>query len=264
MSQKNSLHQFSHESVEFIYEALKTSPKGLFADQAEELLDEYGYNEPVRKRKSTVFTQLLSRFFNPLVIVLLFIAGISMYLGSQMSALLVIVMAVMSVFLSFFQEHKAGAEAEKLSEMVKATATVYRDGRAREIKMREIVPGDIVDLFAGDMIPADLRLISCKDLFINQASLTGESFPVEKSSIALTMPVKSTSELSNIAFMGSSVVSGTGLGVVISTGGSAKDVVRGVVVPQMDALVYLGFLGLLGALLACPAGLRRLRGAKEN
>ncbi len=222
MPQKNSIYQFSRESVEYIYEALKTSPKGLFTDQAQALLEEYGYNEPVRKRKSTVFTQLLAKFFNPLVIVLLVIAGISMYFGNEMSALLVIVMAVMSVLLSFSQEYKAGAEAEKLSEMVKATATVYRDGRAREIKMREIVPGDIVDLFAGDMIPADLRLISCKDLFINQASLTGESFPIEKSATALTTTVKSAAELSNIAFMGSSVVSGTGLAVVISTGANTQ------------------------------------------
>jgi ATPase, P-type (transporting), HAD superfamily, subfamily IC len=89
-------------------------------------------------------------------------------------------MAIMSVFLSFIQEYRAGKEAEKLSEMVRATATVYRNGKPREVKIREIVPGDIVDLFAGDMIPADLRIISCKDLFINQASLTGESYPVEK------------------------------------------------------------------------------------
>jgi Mg2+-importing ATPase len=89
-------------------------------------------------------------------------------------------MAIISVFLSFFQEYRAGKEAEKLSEMVRATATVIRNGKSQEVKIREIVPGDIVDLFAGDMIPADLRIISCKDLFINQASLTGESFPAEK------------------------------------------------------------------------------------
>ena len=116
-------------------------------------------------------------------------------------------MAIMSVFISFVQEHRAGKEADKLSEMVRATATVYRNGRSREVKIREIVPGDIVDLFAGDMIPADLRIIFCKDLFINQASLTGESFPVEKNIDSF-----------NIAFMGSSVVSGTGLAVVVKTG----------------------------------------------
>jgi Mg2+-importing ATPase len=150
--------------------------------------------------------------------VLLIIAGFSLFFGEKISAVLVILMAAMSVFLSFIQEYRAGKEAEKLSEMVRATATVYRNGKAKEVKIREIVPGDIVDLFAGDMIPADLRIISCKDLFINQASLTGESFPIEKIAEPIHSKSKAISELTNIAFMGSSVVSGTGLGVVIKSG----------------------------------------------
>jgi Mg2+-importing ATPase len=106
--------------------------------------------------------------------------------------------------------------------MVRATATVYRNGKSREVKIRGIVPGDIVDLFAGDMIPADLRIISCKDLFINQASLTGESFPIEKIAEPLQNKNESIAELRNIAFMGSSVVSGTALGVVVKTGISTQ------------------------------------------
>ncbi len=105
------------------------------------------------------------------------IAVFSLYFGQTISAVLVILMALMSVFLSFFQEYRAGKEAEKLSEMVRATTTVYRNGKQKEIKIRELVPGDIVDLFAGDMIPADLRIISCKDLFINQATLDWRIFP---------------------------------------------------------------------------------------
>jgi len=131
-------------------------------------------------------------------------------------------MAMISVFLSFFQEYRAGKEAEKLSEMVHTTATVIRNGKSREVKIREIVPGDIVDLFAGDMIPADLRIFSCKDLFINQASLTGESFPAEKIGANIQPKGISPSELTNIAFMGTSVVSGTGLGLVIKTGHSTE------------------------------------------
>lgn len=131
-------------------------------------------------------------------------------------------MAIISVFLSFFQEYRAGKEAEKLSEMVRATATVIRNGKSQEVKIREIVPGDIVDLFAGDMIPADLRIISCKDLFINQASLTGESFPVEKVPGPIQMKGTSVVEVTNIAFMGTSVVSGTALGLVIRTGLSTQ------------------------------------------
>jgi hypothetical protein len=102
--------------------------------------------------------------------------------------------------------------------MVRATATVFRNGRPREVKIREIVPGDVVDLFAGDMVPADLRIVSCKDLFINQASLTGESFHVEKTAEPVNTQSRSPSDLTNIAFMGSSVISGTALGVVVKTG----------------------------------------------
>ncbi len=218
--QKPQVPDFDYVStpVEAIFEKLNTSAKGLSDEEAEKRLDEYGYNEPARKKKRTILFQILSKFVNPLVIVLLIIAGFSLFFGEKISALLVLLMAIMSVFLSFIQEYRAGKEAEKLSEMVRATATIYRNGKSKEVKIREIVPGDIVDLFAGDMIPADLRMISCKDLFINQASLTGESFPIEKIAEPIHPESKTVSALTNIAFMGSSVVSGTGLGVVVKTG----------------------------------------------
>ncbi len=208
--------------VEILFEKLKTSTKGLSEAEAKRRLAEYGFNEPARKKKRTIFVQIVSKFANPLVVVLLIIAGFSFFFGENIEALLVLLMAVMSVFISFVQEYRAGKEAEKLSEMVRATATVQRNGRAKEVKIKEIVPGDIVDLFAGDMIPADLRILSCKDLFINQASLTGESFPVEKIAGSIQSKTKSISELNNIAFMGSSVVSGTALGLVIKTGISTQ------------------------------------------
>jgi Mg2+-importing ATPase len=208
--------------VEFLFEKLKTSPKGLSEKETQNRLENYGYNEPAKKKKRTILTQILSKFINPLVVVLIIIAAFSMFFGEKISALLVSLMAVMSVFLSFIQEYRAGKEAEKLSEMVRATATVYRNAKSREVKIREIVPGDIVDLFAGDMIPADLRIISCKDLFINQASLTGESFPIEKVADPAQNKNGSITELHNIAFMGSSVVSGTALGVVVKTGISTQ------------------------------------------
>lgn len=204
--------------TELLFEKLKTSEKGFSEKEAQKRLEEYGLNEPARKKKRTILVQILSKFANPLVVVLLIIAAFSVFFGEKISALLVSLMAAMSVFLSFVQEYRAGREADKLSEMVRATATVYRNGKPKEIKMKGIVPGDVVDLFAGDMIPADLRIISCKDLFINQASLTGESFPIEKVADSIQAKNGSISELRNIAFMGSSVVSGTALGVVIKTG----------------------------------------------
>jgi Mg2+-importing ATPase len=205
-------------SREALLESLNSSLKGLSEEEAVKRLEEYGYNEPARRKKRTVIFQILLKFLNPLVVVLLIIAGFSLFFGEKISALLVILMALISVFLSFFQEYRAGREAERLSEMVRATATVIRNGKAREVKIREIVPGDVIDLFAGDMVPADLRIISCKDLFINQSSLTGESFPVEKTAEPITTKSLSPSVLTNIAFMGSSVISGTALGIVVKTG----------------------------------------------
>lgn len=204
--------------LEIVFEKLNTSTRGLSENEAKKRLQDYGFNEPARKKKRTILVQILSKFINPLVIVLLIIAIFSLFFGEKISAFLVSLMAAMSVMLSFVQEYRAGKEAEKLSEMVRATATIYRNGKSKEIKIKEIVPGDIVDLYAGDMIPADLRIISCKDLFINQASLTGESFPIEKFATSVKSKSDSLSELTNITFMGSSVVSGTALGVVVKTG----------------------------------------------
>ena len=212
---------FTASQGDAVLQKLNTSLKGLSEKEAENRLEEYGFNEPAKKKKRTIVFQIFSKFVNPLVLVLLVIAGFSLFFGEAIIALLVGLMAVLSVFLSFIQEYRAGKEAERLSEMVRATATVVRSGKAHEVKIRELVPGDIVDLYAGDMIPADLRIVSSKDLFINQASLTGEAFPIEKfpHPIDVKDVKKGTlSELSNIAFMGSSVVSGTALGVVIKTG----------------------------------------------
>jgi Mg2+-importing ATPase len=191
--------------------ALGGSWRGLTEDEARRRFEAYGPNEPARKAKRTMAFQLLSKFFNPLVIVLVIIAGWSAYFGERASACLIGLMAGISVFLSFIQEHRAGKEMERLSEMVRATATVRRNGRGREVLIRELVPGDVVDLFAGDMIPADLRVLSAKDLFINQSALTGESYPVEKSA-------EPKSDGAHLLYMGSSVVSGTALAVAVHTG----------------------------------------------
>ena len=194
-------------SKEILFEKFQTSLSGLSDSEAQQRLDAYGLNEAVKKQKRTVVFQFILKFFHPLVVLLVVIAAVTFWTGDAVSGSIIGVMAVMSVILGFYQEYRAGKEAERLSEMVRATATVCRNGKAKEIPIRQIVPGDIVDLFAGDMIPADLRIIQAKDLFINQAALTGESMPVEKTSV-----------IDSVAFMGSSVVSGTALGVVIRTG----------------------------------------------
>ena len=223
-TQKITIMDFDYtgSTAEMLFEHFKTSAKGLSQEEAEERLKQYGFNEPAKKKKRTIFVQIISKFLNPLVVMLLIISGFSLFFGEKISAAFVLAMAVISVFLSFIQEYRAGREAQRLSEMVRATATVFRDGAAKEIKIREIVPGDIVDLYAGDMIPADMRIISCKDLFISQASITGESFPIEKFSEPMTGPCASIADMRNIAFMGSSVVSGTAIGLVVKTGISTQ------------------------------------------
>jgi len=196
----------------------ETSLRGLTREEAEQRLAQYGFNEPARKKKRNLSKQILSKLLDPLVVVLILIGFFSLIFGEKIESALVLVMILLSVSLSFIQEYRSEKEAKKLTELVRATATVFRDGKPAEIKMGELVPGDIVDLYAGDMIPADLRILSCKDLFVNQASLTGESFPVEKTAASPQAAGTGAIQQSNIAFMGSSVVSGTAIGLVIKTG----------------------------------------------
>jgi Mg2+-importing ATPase len=210
-------------SKEVLFIRYGTSEKGLSEAMAERRLRDYGPNEVASRKKTSIAIQILSRFANPLVVVLLTVAFFSYTLGDKTEATYVstgfiIMMALISVFLSFFQEYRAGKEAEKLKEMVHTKASVYRSGKPREIDIKEIVPGDIVEVSAGDMIPADIRLIASKNLFVNQSALTGESFPVEKTCKGIRLRTTSLTEQTNIAYMGSTVVTGTGLGVVIRTG----------------------------------------------
>ncbi len=218
-TQRNSQPDFDYvgSSTEKLLEKFSTSLKGLTESEVQGRLKQFGFNEPAPKKKKAVFLQLFSRFLNPLVIVLLVIAGLSLFLGEKISAILVLSMAVLSVLISFIQEYHAGKEVEKLNAMVRSTTSVSRQGKVKEIPIREVVPGDIFNLFAGDMIPADIRIIQAKDLFINQSNLTGESLPVEKAGEPQSKNVFFAQSM-NIAFMGSSVVSGTGLGLVIKTG----------------------------------------------
>ena len=129
-----------------------------------------------------------------------------------------LIMVVLGVSLRFFQEARADAAAAKLKAMIHVTATVIRNGAEREIPLAELVSGDAIKLAAGDMIPADLRLLDCRDLFLTQASLTGEAFPVENLDAPDRVIGKTTLELRNICFLGTSVESGSASAVVVETG----------------------------------------------
>lgn len=155
---------------------------------------------------------------NPLVILLATLSALSFATGDVRAGSVMAAMVALSLGLRFFQEARATAAAEKLKAMIHVTATVLRQSATREIPLRDLVPGDMVQLAAGDMIPGDIRIVSSKDLFVSQGSLTGESLPVEKLHEVETRAVSSPIELTNTCFMGTSVQSGTATAVIVATG----------------------------------------------
>jgi P-type Mg2+ transporter len=197
---------------------LRTSLGGLTQTEAEERARTTGPNEVAQERKQGWPVRVLKIIRNPLVILLTILSAVSFLTGDARAGSVIAGMVALSVGLRFWQEARADAAAEKLKAMIHVTATVVRDGAAREIPLRDLVPGDITKLAAGDMIPGDVRLLSAKDLFVSQGSLTGESFPVEKFPDPETKAESSPTELKNICFMGTSVESGTATAAVVTTG----------------------------------------------
>ena len=201
-----------------VLQKLGTAPTGLVEDEAERRLEQYGYNivAPAEHHSKTML--LVHAILNPLVILLAVLAAVSFLTDDPGSGTVMVIMIVLGVSLRFWQESKADDAAAALKAMISVTATVVRDGTPREVPLSQLVPGDVVKLAAGDMIPADLRLLSCKDLFLIQASLTGESFPVEKFDATEPADNRSPLERKNICFLGTSVESGTAMGVIAATG----------------------------------------------
>ncbi len=193
-----------------------TREKGLAEEEVEEKRRSFGTNE-VSTKQTGALLRTYHRFANPLVVQLLIIAGVSFIMGDLRSTIVVGGMVLISVGLSSLQEERSGRAVEKLQAMVRTTVNVMRNGKESEIPLAEIVPGDVVVLDAGTLVPADLRLVATKDFFVSQSALTGESMPVEKSAGA-AVGVKAALELPNACFQGSNVLSGTARGVVINTG----------------------------------------------
>ena len=210
-----------------VFAALSTSQEGLADEQVEQLRELHGDNNVTHGKKESLFKRLCNAFINPFTAILFVLAIVSACTEIIWAApgekdattvIIITVMVLVSGILRFVQETRSGNAAAKLSAMIHTTAAVTRKHHGtQEIPMDEIVVGDIVTLSAGDMIPADLRIVTAKDLFISQSALTGESEPVEK----LPQKQKITgaiTEASNLAFMGSNVISGSATGVVIATG----------------------------------------------
>jgi Mg2+-importing ATPase len=208
----------ARKAGEELLRELRTSLVGLTQAEAEERRRVTGPNEVAQERKEGWPIRALKIIRNPLVILLTILSAVSFLTGDGRAGSVMVGMVALSVGLRFWQEARADTAAEKLKAMIHVTATVVRDGVAREIPLRDLVSGDIIQLAAGDMIPGDVRLLSAKDLFVSQGSLTGESFPVEKFPDPQVKEESSPTELKNICFMGTSVESGTAAAAVVVTG----------------------------------------------
>jgi len=206
------------EPIQRVMERLHASPTGLTTEDARRRLAEVGPNEPTRHRRGAVLRDLLYFLANPLVVILLIASIVSAVLGEPVNASIIALMVVLSVLLNFVQTYRSQRAAERLRETVAPTASVLRDGRWIELPRRDLVPGDVIRLAAGDRVPADGRLIETRDLHIQQAALTGESLPVEK--VAMDFPTSgpAVGDGRNTVFLGTSVVSGTAIGLVVATG----------------------------------------------
>lgn len=201
-----------------VYSRLQTSSCGLTVDEAAARLEKHGPNVVASDGRKSLWLLLWHAFINPLVLLLAALSTISVITGDLRSAIVMSLMIALGVSIKLIQEAKADNAAAKLKAMISVTAAVVRDGRVRELPVSQLVVGDVVKLAAGDMIPADVRIVSAKDLFVIQGSLTGESFPVEKFAVDKGLPAKSPFELDNIAFLGTSIESGSALAVISATG----------------------------------------------
>ena len=226
---KERLMDASRTNIEQLYLKMDTSEKGLDENKIEMLRDQFGLNEISHEKKDSVGKKLFEAFINPFTIVLFVLGIISLFTDVILvpkdqryysSVVIICIMVTISGVLRFVQELRSSKAAEELKAMVHTTVDVERNGR-KEISLQELVPGDIIYLAAGDMIPADVRIIRAKDLFVGQSALTGESEPVEKFGGELSYEEAKDNnplELNNLAFMGTNVISGSALALVITTG----------------------------------------------
>lgn len=232
--QNHRIQYAAANPVQEVLKSLHTTLRGLDEENISVNRTKYGTNKVTREKQKSLAKRLAEAFINPFTAILFFLAVVSIMtdmvlpyfslLGSTpedfdpLTVVIILTMVIISGTLRFVQESRSGNAAEKLLSMITTTCTVTRRGREKdEISMDDLVVGDIVHLSAGDMIPADVRILEAKDLFISQASLTGESEPVEKTA-NVSVQKESVTEYTNIAFMGSNVISGSAAAVVICTG----------------------------------------------
>lgn len=229
---RKRLQEISNKNIEDVFKDLDSSKEGLDTLEAGKRLEEFGLNEVVYEKRKPWYMYLLRSFADPFILILLFIVFISYFTDiafahpddkSYITILIISILIAISVILRFTQEYKSQVTADNLKELVPTTTAIKRKGKEpEEINMIKVVPGDVIYLAAGDLIPADMRIISSTDLFISQSSLTGESEPLEKFTYNKNPNEnENVSDLDNIALMGTIVVSGSARGVVIETGNNS-------------------------------------------
>ncbi|TGL45658.1 magnesium-translocating P-type ATPase [Leptospira perdikensis] len=191
---------------------------GLNADEVTSKLKQFGENVFVDRKTKPIWQKLLARFRNPLILLLLFASAVSAFMGEFSNFIIIAILVFFSILLDFIQEHKAGKAADSLRHSVSVHTTVVRGGRPTDIPVSKIVPGDLVLLSAGDLVPADGRVLEAKDFFVKQALLTGETYPVEKHPGELGPISNDITDASNAVFMGTSVISGSAKILIVNTG----------------------------------------------
>jgi P-type Mg2+ transporter len=204
-------------SVEAIFQRLGSSPSGLASSEARARLARFGANRLKTKTRTAAFVLFLGQFKSPIVLILIGAATLSIFLQQPSDAAIILGIVLMSGLLGFWQEYGAANAVEKLRAVIETKARALRDGVECLVSLEEIVPGDVVLLSAGAIIPGDCRLLEARDLFINEATLTGETYPVEKAP-AVIAPGAALARCTNVAFMGTHVVSGSGKALVVHTG----------------------------------------------
>src|SRR5271166_5667012 len=203
--------------VTALLEQVAASPDGLSSAAVAARLAQFGPNLVHGVRKSALILQFLSKFRNPLVIILLTASALSAFTGDAASFFIIGAIVIISVTLDFVQEYRAGRAAERLRQSVAVRGQVLRDGKPLEILLTELVPGDVALLTAGDLVPCDGRVLEAKDFFVNQALLTGEPYPVEKAPAELPGETEILSA-GNTELLGTSVISGTARVLMCRTG----------------------------------------------
>jgi P-type Mg2+ transporter len=196
---------------------LPDRPHGLTSAEATRRLAQYGLNEPVSVRRFSALVELVHLFANPLAIILVVASAISASLDQRTDALIIITIVLLGIAINFWQTYRSQQAADRLRASVAPTATVLRDSEWHEVPLRSVVLGDLIRLSAGDLVPADSRLVEARDLSVQQAMLTGESLPVDKHA-GPSDTIATGADDPAFVFLGTSVVSGTGSAVALATG----------------------------------------------